>query len=62
MIDYPCDCKEMEWMMDNNEVFKNENKWMLTWIELDRDGKNTNIEEFGVRIHHCLFCGKKINN
>jgi len=61
-MNYPCNCKGMKWMMDNNEVFKNESKWMLTWIELDRDGKDTNIERFGVRFSHCLFCGKKINN
>lgn len=61
-MNYPCNCEEMEWMMDNNEVFKNESKWMLTWTELDRDGKDTNIERFGVRFKYCLFCGKKINN
>lgn len=61
-MNYPCNCEGMKWMMDNNEVFKNKSKWMLTWVELDRDGKDTNIEKFGVRFKYCLFCGKKINN
>lgn len=60
---YPCQCEEMKWMVDNNKVFKKENgSWMLTWMELDRDGKTVNIENFGVRFKNCLFCGKKINN
>ena len=63
MKEYPCVCEEMKWMVDNNRVFKKENGgWMLTWIELDRDVKGTNIENFGVRFKYCLFCGKKINN
>jgi len=53
----------MKWMIDNNKVFKKDDgNWMLTWMELDRDSKKTNIENFGVRFKHCLFCGKKINN
>lgn len=53
----------MKWMVDNNKVFKKENgSWMLIWIELDRNGKTINIENFGVRFEYCLFCGKKINN
>ena len=62
MSNYPCICEEMKWMIDNNKVFKKEDgDWILAWIELDRDGKNTNIENFGVRFKYCLFCGKKIN-
>ena len=61
--DYPCQCEEMKWMIDNNKVFKKDDgSWMLTWMELDRNDKKTNIENFGVRFKHCLFCGKKINN
>jgi len=63
MKEYPCKCKQMKWMVDNNKVFKKENgSWMLIWIELDRNGKTINIENFGVRFEYCLFCGKKINN
>lgn len=63
MNDYPCDCDEMKWMMDSNEVFKKEDVgWVLVWIEFDRSSKGTNIEKLGVRFSHCLFCGKKINN
>ena len=62
MTEYPCNCKNMRWMVDHNRVFKKENgSWMLTWIELDRNGKNTNIENFGVKIKYCIFCGKKID-
>ncbi len=63
MNKYPCKCSGMQWMIDNNKVFKNEeDKWMLTWIELDRSKKGVNIENFGIQIRYCVFCGKKINN
>ena len=63
-MNYPCRCKEMIWMMDNNEVFrKQEHHWMLIWKELDKDkNKGINIEQFGVIVHHCMFCGEKINH
>lgn len=63
-MDYPCTCEDMVWMMRNNKVFsKQEGKWMLTWIELDKDKPtDINIERFGVIIHHCMFCGNKINS
>jgi len=58
---YPCDCKDMRWMVDNNEVFKTHNDfWILQWIELDKDNGKTNIERLGVKFKYCLFCGKKI--
>jgi len=62
-MDCPCDCKEMIWMTRSNKVFqKQENRWMLTWRELDKDNdKGINIEQFGVVIHYCMFCGKKIS-
>jgi len=62
-MDYPCNCKEMIWMVDNNQVFKKEkSRWMLTWKELDKDkNRGINIEQFGVVIHYCMFCGKKIS-
>lgn len=59
-MDYPCECDEMKWMVDNNKVFKyKDNGWMLTWIELDKSKKGVNIEKFGVRINYCMFCGNK---
>ena len=59
---YPCDCLDMKWMIDNNKVFERHGsgKWVLSWIELDKHDKGTNIERFGVRFDNCLFCGKKI--
>lgn len=60
--DYPCSCKSMRWMVDHNKVFKKQGDgWFLTWIELDRNGKGINIENFAVKIDYCLFCGRKIN-
>lgn len=60
---YPCDCEDMRWMVDNNKVFKKEDgMWFLSWIELDRSVRNTQIERFGVKFDYCLFCGKKIKN
>lgn len=62
-MEYPCGCKEMMWMMKNNRVFdKQGGRWFLTWTELDKDKKAINIEQFGVVIHHCMFCGSKIHN
>ncbi len=59
--DYPCWCPDMRWMVDNNEVFVEENgRWVLKWVELDKTDKGTNIETFGVKFNHCLFCGKRI--
>ena len=61
LMDYPCDCEDMKWMVDNNKVFvKEKNIWVLSWIELDKTDKGTNIEKFGVKFDFCLFCGKKI--
>lgn len=58
---YPCDCSAMKWMVDNNKLIVNENnKWMISWIELDKTVRGTNIETFGVKFSYCLFCGKKI--
>lgn len=61
-MNYPCDCKDMRWMVDHNKVFVEENgTWVLAWIELDKTEKgDTNIERFGIRIRYCNFCGKKI--
>ena len=58
---YPCDCQDMKWMVDNNDVFRKESgNWILAWIELDKNNKGTNIEKFGVKFKYCLFCGKRI--
>ena len=61
-MNFPCDCKEMVWMIRNNDVFRDQkSRWMLTWRELDKgDKKGVNIEQFGVVMHYCMFCGKKI--
>ena len=58
---YSCECADMRWMQDNNKVFKYEDgNWLLTWIELDKTDKGTNIENFGVKFDYCVFCGRKI--
>jgi len=61
---YPCECVDMKWMMDNKKVFKkSDGRWMLTWMEFDKEGhKGINIEQFGMVIHYCMFCGCKIKN
>jgi len=63
-MEYPCNCNDMRWMVNNNRVFKKaDGRWLLTWIELDKENKRgINIENFGVVIHHCMFCGNKIKN
>lgn len=61
MKDYPCDCEGMKWLVDNYDVVQYlDGKWVLAWIELDKTKKGTNIERFGVKFTHCLFCGKRI--
>jgi len=60
---YPCDCPNMKWLMDNNKVFQlNEGRWMLTWVELDKEKSHTNVTPYGIAIYYCNFCGKKIKN
>lgn len=59
---YPCNCADMQWLVDNNDVFINrENHWMMKWTEFDRVGIKNNIQVFAIRIYYCVFCGKKIN-
>jgi len=61
LMEYPCDCSDMRYMMDRNDVFRKENgHWILAWIELDKTDKGTNIERFGMKFEYCIFCGKKI--
>lgn len=58
---YPCDCPAMKWMVDTNNVFRKDgDNWILSWVELDRTKKGTNIERFGVKFEYCMFCGSKI--
>lgn len=62
-MEYPCDCSDMKWMIDHNDVFvKEDDFWILKWIELDRTKKGTNIGRFGVKFKYCMFCGKKIKD
>jgi len=61
LMEYPCDCPGMKWMIDHNNVFrKEEGHWILVWMELDKTEKGTNIERFGMKFEYCIFCGKKI--
>jgi len=61
LMEYPCDCPGMKWMIDHNSVFrKEEGHWILVWMELDKTEKGTNIERFGMKFEYCIFCGKKI--
>ncbi len=58
---YPCDCDEMVWMMGNYDLFGEQGgSWVVVWTELDKTDSGTNIERFGVRFSHCLFCGKAL--
>lgn len=62
-MEYPCKCKEMMWMVDNNKVFnRQDDRWLLTWIELDKTNSGVNVEQFGVVIYNCMFCGEKIKS
>ena len=60
-MDYPCNCVDMHWMIDNNKVFEeNDGGWVLGWIELDKTKSGINLERFGVKFNYCLFCGKRL--
>lgn len=62
-MDYPCDCKNARWLIENYKVFQNqEGRWMLTWIELDKEKTYTNVTPYGITMNYCMFCGKKIKN
>jgi hypothetical protein len=53
----------MKWLVDNNKVFQQkEDRWLLTWIELDKEKSHTNVTPYGIAIYYCNFCGKKIKN
>lgn len=63
LMEYPCNCSGMKWMIDRNKVFQEQDgKWVLSWIELDKTKKGINIERFGVKFEYCMFCGKKIKD
>lgn len=59
---YPCNCKDMRWMIDHNKVFKNEDGiWVLSWMELNKNKDGTiNTPQYGVKFNYCMFCGKGI--
>jgi len=60
-MEYPCNCEDMRWMIDNNKVFKkDEDIWVLSWIELDKTNSGVNVTPLGVKFKYCLFCGKGI--
>ena len=63
-MDYPCICKDMKWFVDTLKVcVYQDNRWILVLEKIDKDNKGfINIEQNGIVIHHCMFCGKKINN
>jgi len=71
-MDYPCNCPTMKMIIEtntgsfefNNKKYKlltrEDNFWVLSWIQLDKVNKGINIEEFGIKLEYCPFCGKKI--
>lgn len=65
MKDSPCsnNCESMRWFIDNTDVFtKNDNDvWIATWIELNRDRSNIDVSKYGVAMCYCIFCGGEVN-
>jgi hypothetical protein len=71
-MDYPCDCSNMKMIIETGVgnfdfngrkyhlFLHDENFWALSWVQLDRIETGINIEEFGLRLEYCPFCGKKI--
>ena len=58
---YPCNCKDMGFVIDNVDLIDNFDKyWIIKWKELDKTAKGINIENLAVRIYYCPFCGRKL--
>lgn len=58
---YPCSCPDMKWLIDNYDIFqKQESDWVLSWIELDKNKKETYAQRFGIKFDYCIFCGERI--
>lgn len=61
-LEYPCTCNDMKWVIDNNKLFEYVDPyWLITWIELDKDDKGTNVQRFGLKLNYCPFCGKSLS-
>lgn len=61
-MEYPCDCLDMKYVINNTNLIKKEDgHWIFTWIDgLDKTSKGTNIERFGMKFEYCPWCNKKI--
>jgi hypothetical protein len=58
---YPCDCRDMKWIVDHHNRYSLiGDHWIETWKEIDRNKKETVIQNLGIKINYCPFCGKKV--
>ena len=58
-----CDCDE--WLNLKNsypDLFIRDETygWIIKWIELTKDKGYTKIHRYGLKIHFCPMCGKKL--
>jgi len=59
--DYPCNCDDMVFVINNLDLIeKMDNHWLIKWKELDRTAKGINIENLAIKFLYCPFCGNKI--
>ena len=59
-----CSCRDWKELKTNNsDVFKWHLPvygWIIAWKELTEENGYTQIHKYGVKIHYCPFCGKKL--
>lgn len=64
MTDF-CTCNDWKDLKRNNSsLFKKDPTygWILNWIELTNEDGYTQVHRYGVSIHFCPMCGRKLTD
>jgi hypothetical protein len=64
MTDF-CTCNNWKGLeRSNTSLFKKDPTygWVLNWVELTDEGGYTQVHRYGISIHFCPMCGRKLNN
>ena len=62
MTDF-CTCEDWKDLKNNNtSLFKKDPTygWVLNWVELTNEAGYTQVHRYGISIHYCPMCGKKL--
>jgi hypothetical protein len=60
-----CTCQDWQQISQNHtELFQNlpVYGWTLTWIELSKENHHHKINNYGIKIKHCPFCGEPLED